>query len=44
MLKPEFPIKDQKGRKEKKGKKRKGRIPDQRSEESKKKKIEGKIE
>ena len=42
MLKPEFPIKDRKGRNEKKEKKRKRRIPDRRLEESKKKKIEGK--
>ena len=38
MLKPEFLIKDQKGRNEKKEKKWKRRIPDRRSEESKKKK------
>ena len=42
MLKSEFPIKDRKGRNEKKGKKRKRRIPDRRSEESKKEKIGGK--
>ena len=42
MLKPEFPIKDRKGRNEKIEKKRKRRIPNRRSEESKKGKIGGK--
>ena len=40
MLKPEFLIKDQKGRNEKKEKKKKRRIPGRRSEESKKEKIQ----